>query len=707
MAFRVIIKNGSIFFIDSSLSSVTVGGQTFNTSQWYDNVTIDYTWDTTDTSYLPAFGLESGNAVANGKGNYGTDIDNYPAGYASHYKDDGTADYSIFGRATFDGRQYMLGQLGTGIYLFHGDGSDTPSEYTTTLSCQYVTIDGSTFSSSNCSVYYGDLTNKATITDSNATFTTPDGGGECKIWFCKPDSTDYYTFSYMSIGGEDVTQNSDGSFTVTLESGEDTELSCIGTCKTVTKYNIELVFDYLTIDGVSVSSSSDLIIGYHFDTSTETKVQYTGHNISIEYTGGLYTDFYMTFYTSDNKVYNTSSLSIVGSDWIISDNVMTLSLSGDESGRIIGNITTPTSSYTLTISDMLDNSGLKFIETYSGAVLTYTPTSGSSYTSGNDFTVTCAISGGWKFDTTGGGNFCQTISGSSSSVSSDVTFVDEYTITGTVDGSLVNAIVWFENLVGLKDSEPEPEYMSFITPYLPTKADINKLAGSIWVDSSGSEITAMANILSYKEIFDTLDSDKTQTLMLGGYSSGITCKYLVDYTFTRNLGSVDIEEYWHNADDYNNTTIKVYIPLVGLVDVETTQVMGHKIYLEYRYEIIDGRCLAILYTDNYSPESIIYQSSCNFAIDEPINSNDYNSYSNSYWNILTNQLGDLKPFVLIDRKQPANDVVQATGNKVQIVKKVKECSGYTEFELVFMNDIECTNSEYGEIENLLTSGVII
>lgn len=715
MSCRVIIKNGSIYFSTKNTDTITVGGQSFNTRQWYDNVTIDYTFTQSTTMYVPAFGLESGGKVENGLNTYGTDIDNYPAGYASHYNASGSPDYAVFARGTYDGRLYMEGASTSGTYYFHGDGSDTPvSEYTTTLDCSNIKIDGEVLSASNCSVYYGDTvgSKSATITGSSVSFTTPSGGGSCNIWFCKVGTTTTHTIDGLisdSDGGT-YSQNSDGSFTFTLKGDADTSLTLSGAF--VTSLKIELVFSNMTIDAEYVTASSDLIIGYHFDTGLETKVKYKGSGLAVSFPKNTYTTFYMTFYNEAGQTYDSSQLEFTTktlTTWNTSTNVCwcELNTDGDSDGTVYGDLPAITGDkYTLNIANMTSTDGVTFINKYSGAVLTYTPSSGYEFDKGSSFDIKCVISGGWKFDT-GSAAYSNVHASGDEGVTTAITFTDEHTFSFNVPADIANPIAYVYDMLAVKEESPQPDYATFITPYLVSKSDVNAIANAIWISEDGSEITATNNILSYKQIYDTLTSENEQTLKLGGYSVGRTAKYLVDYTYVRSLGTVTINEYWHNADDYENTDINVYVPLVGLISVDSNVVMGHTLRLEYRYEIIDGKALAVLYCNSYGDESVIWQSSCNFAIDEPINNNSYTTYANSYWTILTSQLGELQPYVLIDRKQPASDIIDVSGNKVQIVKKVSECKGFVAFERVYLNDIEATSNELEEINSLLGSGIIV
>lgn len=604
----------------------------------------------------------------------------------------------------------------SGAYLFFNGNSYPVTQHTTTIDVTGVSLNDGDMTSDNTDVYYGSLSNKATGSGYEFTFETPEGGGDCKIWFCPSGTTTPYEWSWVTDDvGENLPINDDGSITTTLSGDEDTILTLYGSCTYVapkTYVHVYLDLTQVMYRGAYIDENTGLTVAWHFDSESEVKYKYNGEVIGIEIEEGKYSTIYVQILNADGNACTFSSTfttsDLYSSTWSVGSNVLTgnLSSSGNSGVNCYGDIGDPSGTASvLNIDNMYATDSKKFTDVYSGAILTYTPESGYNYNTGDDFKLTVVLSGGWKFDTSADCSFGITAGGNP--VYSSVTFTDEHTAVGIVTGSYVNPTVFFNDMVGLADAEPEPDYATFITPYIVTKADVNAIADAIWVSTDGSTITAADNILSYKQIFDIVDSDSEQTIKLGNYKLNRTAKYLVDYTKNRNLGSIDIEEFWHNADDYDKTSLRAYIPLVGLVDIDTKTVMGHKLWLEYRYEVIDGKALAVLYTDSYSPSSIIYQGDCNFAIDEPIASNNFSNSSNSYWNVLTNQLGDLQPYLLIDREQPASEVIGEIGNKVQIRKTVKDCSGYTEFEQIFVQDCGATSAEYNELIGLLESGVIV
>lgn len=313
------------------------------------------------------------------------------------------------------------------------------------------------------------------------------------------------------------------------------------------------------------------------------------------------------------------------------------------------------------------------------------------------FNATLTCPDGYKFDTS----------------KSNAVTVDGISYAFTIDGATLNVVFsqlanvksWNVTCYMIEDEKPVPvvSYPNFVTAFLPTNDDVAALKSMIWIDSEGEPITAVSNILGYKQIFDTLTSDKNKVMKMGGYSTGRNIAYLESNVFTRSLGEIDVPAKWGNADDYVNTTYQLYVPLVGYVELEPERIVGHKIHLEYRYEIQDGKALSVISSDDTGDFTIVSQGSCNFAIDEPIGSEYGTTYANSYWTIMTAQLGDLKPYLLIRRKPPVGSDYGESNTKVV---KVKDCSGFVKFDEIFIDGIKCTKKEYSEILSKLKSGII-
>lgn len=263
-----------------------------------------------------------------------------------------------------------------------------------------------------------------------------------------------------------------------------------------------------------------------------------------------------------------------------------------------------------------------------------------------------------------------------------------------------------DNLETFTPAPLTEDYPHFTFVYLPTSGQVETIANSVWLSNSGVvDLITYAN--RYEQIFDIITSDKTREMYLGSIDIGIQVAYIEDRVFTRDLGTVSIEEYFHDADDYVSTTIRLYVPLYGYVDLDPSDVMGHSVGISYKYEVDSGRALAMVYCDYLDPKTILWQGAVNFAIEEPIGSIGQSSYTSSYWTILTQQLGELKPYIIITRKNPATDILDVKGRRGQKVVKVSDVTGFVKFDTIFLTGIEASLTELNEIASYLKTGVLV
>ena len=142
------------------------------------------------------------------------------------------------------------------------------------------------------------------------------------------------------------------------------------------------------------------------------------------------------------------------------------------------------------------------------------------------------------------------------------------------------------------------------------------------------------------------------------------------------------------------------------MDLDVKMVMGKPVRVNYRVDVLSGRCLAELYTmidDN--TESCIASYAGTIASDEPLSQGQVN-YKGSYELMTSMQLGELTPFILVNTEVPldsGNDNLD--GLPVEEVKRVGDCTGYVKFSFINASGCSGTDAEKTEIENLLKSGI--
>lgn len=59
-----------------------------------------------------------------------------------------------------------------------------------------------------------------------------------------------------------------------------------------------------------------------------------------------------------------------------------------------------------------------------------------------------------------------------------------------------------------------------------------------------------------------------------------------------DFGTVDIPENWGSFLDYTHTQIELYLPFIGVVDIDTSEVMNGSIALSYTVDFLTGMCVA-------------------------------------------------------------------------------------------------------------------
>lgn len=61
---------------------------------------------------------------------------------------------------------------------------------------------------------------------------------------------------------------------------------------------------------------------------------------------------------------------------------------------------------------------------------------------------------------------------------------------------------------------------------------------------------------------------------------------------TYDFGTINIYENWGSFLDYSHTQIELYLPFIGVVDIDTAEVMNGSISLEYTVDFFTGMCVA-------------------------------------------------------------------------------------------------------------------
>ena len=209
---------------------------------------------------------------------------------------------------------------------------------------------------------------------------------------------------------------------------------------------------------------------------------------------------------------------------------------------------------------------------------------------------------------------------------------------------------------------PSNDKYGFIKIYNPSAAEMKQLANERFTTGAMSDTIDLGQyILNFIRLFVNVTQAQQEYITLGAHTTTVESYVIEDDIVETDCGTVQITPYFNNEMDYNNTYIRLYLPLIGMVDIDSVLVMGKTIHLIYKTNIINGDTLAII-LDN-SDDTIIQTYTCKACYSIPYLLNQSNDIHGDL-EIDSNYLYGFTPFVEIQRDTSYNTSnIRATDNK--------------------------------------------
>ena len=247
-----------------------------------------------------------------------------------------------------------------------------------------------------------------------------------------------------------------------------------------------------------------------------------------------------------------------------------------------------------------------------------------------------------------------------------------------------------------------------------------------------------------------------KNVKIGDIDSGISMSYTTHQYVNKSMGSVSIDNYIGSFMDYSPyTKISIYLPYIGIRELNPDDVMGCTISVGYNVDVLTGGVNAYI---NVSGKGCIYQY-CGSAIQNvPLTAINYSgaiqnaisgvgaigtsiagfmtgnaalgatgvmSLATQASNVASNlkptiqRSGSMggssglmsvqKPYVIIERPNistPAN-FNKMWGNMTNVFMKLQDCTGFTIVDQIHLDNVICTEGEREELYKLLKEGVIL
>lgn len=291
--------------------------------------------------------------------------------------------------------------------------------------------------------------------------------------------------------------------------------------------------------------------------------------------------------------------------------------------------------------------------------------------------------------------------------------------------------------------------------YNPTQAQLNSFGAWLWSSSFIDQVLKLFNnpmqsIIGVHKIFATPAISGSGNIVVGYLDSGVGSNLVGAQYTTVNCGSVSVREQFGNVFDYTDTQVRLYLPFIGIVDLDTSDVMRGTVSVVYHVDVITGACLAEVRVTRDGSGGTLYQFAGDASVRYPISSGSYmgivsgiasavggiasaimtggatlpmaagavaGGLSGAKTNVQhsgsfsgnAGAMGAKKPYLIIERPQTliADGFGNYQGKAANVVRTVSQCSGYFKMSDVHTDSISgASAAEIQAIKTALESGVI-
>jgi len=290
------------------------------------------------------------------------------------------------------------------------------------------------------------------------------------------------------------------------------------------------------------------------------------------------------------------------------------------------------------------------------------------------------------------------------------------------------------------------------TIYNPTDGEVDDLGAFLWVDNVIEQIRLifqdpMDGIISLHKIYAQPVTGTRKDIILGYIDSGVDALEVTNQFTTVNCGSVTVGEKYGNATDYPPyTQAHIYLPFIGIEEIDVAEIMGGTVRVQYRVDAYTGTCVAQIFVTrsaDMSTEQMLYTFSGNASQTIPLTSANFTGLVSSLVSIaggaatagaggallaagrgLTSHMASVShsgsisanagimgprvPYIILTRPQgyDANSYNSLYGFPTNITRYLSNCSGYVRVKDVLYRG-DGTEEEKREIVSLLKNGIIV
>lgn len=166
------------------------------------------------------------------------------------------------------------------------------------------------------------------------------------------------------------------------------------------------------------------------------------------------------------------------------------------------------------------------------------------------------------------------------------------------------------------------------TVYNPSQAQLNSFGAWLWSSNFIDQVLKLFNnpmqsIIGVHKIFATPAISGSNNITVGYLDSGVPANVVGAQYTTIDCGTVNVREQFGNVFDYEDTQIRLYLPFIGIVALDTNDAMRGSVQVVYHVDVITGACLAEVKITRDGGGGTLYQFAGDAAVRYPISSGSY------------------------------------------------------------------------------------
>ena len=291
--------------------------------------------------------------------------------------------------------------------------------------------------------------------------------------------------------------------------------------------------------------------------------------------------------------------------------------------------------------------------------------------------------------------------------------------------------------------------------YNPTQAEINSFGAWLWSSNFVDQLlkvfnNPMESIIGLHKVYASPIIGGRSNIKVGYLDSGVNSNFVSNQYTKIDCGTVNLQEYFGNVFDYSPyTSIELYLPCIGFVQLDVGNVMRSSINITYTVDVLTGACIAEVNVKRDGSGGVLYSYSGNCASQYPLSSGSYMGIVSSVIGVAGSIVGTVAsggslaplalgatsgllnakthvqhsgslsgnsgvmggkiPYLIITRPQTnmAENYQHLQGIPSNTYTQLSACRGFVKVKNVNVQNIIAESEELEEIKTLLLDGVII